>query len=121
MKTIKNIKELSKLVKTSKKYIICYMLLSLLISLVGIISPLLSAKQIVSITGNLFDQVIIYAIYIFILAIFRGLINLAIAYCSEKFSKIIVRQLQLDIACEILDIEVKNIDKHSNGLFIQRI
>ena len=121
MKTINNIKELSKLVKTSKKYIVIYMFLSILISLVGMVVPLISAMQLVSITNSLWDQVIMYAVFIFGLAIFRGLINLAIAYCSEKFSKIIVRQLQLDIAREILDIKIENIDKHSNGLFIQRM
>lgn len=121
MKTIKNIKKLSKLVKTSKKYIIIYMLLSLLISLVGIVGPILSAKQLVSITDGLWEQTVMVAILVFFLSIFRSLINLAISYCSEKFSKMIVRQLQLDIAKEILNIKVENIDKHSNGLFIQRM
>lgn len=120
-KTLKNIRDLSKLVKTSKKYVVVYMLLSGMISLVGVLGPILSARQLVSITGSLWDKTIIYSIFIFGLSFFRSLINLAIAYCSEKFSKVIVRQLQLDIAKEILDIKVEHIDKHSNGLFIQRM
>ena len=121
MKTIKNIKELSKLIKTSKKYIIIYMLLSLLISLVGIITPLLSARQLVSITTNNWINVILIALFIFLVSILRSIINLAIVYISEKFSKLIIRQLQLDMAKEILNIKVENLDKHSNGLFIQRM
>lgn len=121
MKTIRNIKELSKLVKTSKKYIISYILLSLLLSLVGIIVPFLSARQLVSITDGLWSQVIMYAVFIFAISIFRELINLAITYCSEKFSKVIMRQLQIDMAREILNIKVEHLDKHSNGLFIQRM
>lgn len=121
MKTIKNIKELSKLVKTSKKYIIIYILLSILLSSVGIIGPLLSARQLVSITGGLWNRVIMYALFIFGISIFRELIYLLITYCSEKFSKVIMRQLQIDMAKEILDIKVENLDKHSNGLFIQRL
>ena len=121
MKTIRNIKELSKLVKTSKKYIIIYMLLSLLLSVVGVITPLLSAKQLVGITDELWDQVIMYAVFIFLVAIFKELIYLAITFCTEKFSKIIIRQLQIDIATEILNIKVEHLDKHSNGLFIQRM
>lgn len=121
MKTLKNIKELSKFVKTSKKYIIIYILLSILLSTVGVITPLISAKQLVSITDSLWEQVILTAALIFLLDIFRSLINLAISYCSEKFSKIIIRQLQLDMANEILKTKVSNIDKHSNGLFIQRL
>ena len=121
MKTIRNIKELSKLVKTSKKYIIMYMLLSILISIVGVIGPLISAKQLVSITEGDWNQVVLIAVLIFFLSIFRSLINLAISFCSEKFSKIIIRRLQIDIASEILKIKVSNIDKHSNGLFIQRM
>ena len=101
MKTIRNIKELSKLVKTSKKYIIIYILLSILLSLVGIIGPLLSARQLVSITGGLWNQVIMYALFIFGISIFRELIYLSITYCSEKFSKVIMRQLQIDMAKEI--------------------
>ena len=121
MKTIRNIKGLSKLVKTSKKYIIMYMLLSILISVVGVIGPLISAKQLVGITEGNWNQVILIAVIIFLLSIFRSLINLAISFCSEKFSKIIIRRLQIDIASEILKIKVSNIDKHSNGLFIQRM
>lgn len=121
MKTIRNIKELSKLVKTSKKYIISYILLSLLLSLVGIMVPFLSARQLVSITDGLWNQVIMYAVFIFAISIFRELINLAITYCSEKFSKVIMRQLQIDMAREILNIKVEHLDKHSNGLFIQRM
>ena len=121
MKTIRNIKELSKLVKTSKKYIISYILLSLLLSLVGIMVPFLSARQLVSITDGLWNQVIMYAVFIFAISIFRELINLAITYCSEKFSKVIMRQLQIDMAKEILNIKVEHLDKHSNGLFIQRM
>ena len=121
MKTIRNIKELSKLVKTSKKYIIIFILLSILLSLVGIIGPLLSARQLVSITGGLWNQVIMYALFIFGISIFRELIYLLITYCSEKFSKVIMRQLQIDMVKEILDIKVENLDKHSNGLFIQRL
>lgn len=121
MKTIRNIKELSKLVKTSKKYIISYILLSLLLSLVGIMVPFLSARQLVSITDGLWNQVIMYAVFIFVISIFRELINLAITYCSEKFSKVIMRQLQIDMAREILNIKVEHLDKHSNGLFIQRM
>lgn len=121
MKTIRNIKELSKLVKTSKKYIIMYMLLSILISVVGVIGPMVSARQLVSITEGLWNDVILIAVLIFFLSIFRSLINLAITFCSEKFSKIIIRQLQIDIASEILKIKVSNIDKYSNGLFIQRM
>ena len=121
MKTIKNIKELSKLVKSSKKYIIMYILLSILISAVGIIGPLISAKQLVSITEGNWNQVVLIAVIIFILSIFRSLVNFAISFCSEKFSKIIIRRLQIDIASEILKIKVSNIDKYSNGLFIQRM
>ena len=121
MKTIRNIKELSKLVKTSKKYIISYIILSLLLSLVGIMVPFLSARQLVSITDGLWNKVIMYAVFIFAISIFRELINLAITYCSEKFSKVIMRQLQIDMAREILNIKVEHLDKHSNGLFIQRM
>ena len=121
MKTIKNIRELSKLIKTSKKYIIYYILLSILISIVGVISPILSANQLVNVTEGIWNKVIIYSVFIFFLAIFRGLINIAFTYVTEKFSKIIVRQLQIDLAKEMLDIKIENIDKHSNGLFIQRL
>jgi len=121
MKTLKNIKELSKFVSTSKKYIISYILLSILISIVGVVTPFLSAKQLLSISSGLLEQTIIYSVFIFLVYIFNCLIRFTITFCSEKFSKIIIRQLQLDIANEILKIKVENIDKKSNGLFIQRM
>ena len=121
MNTLKNIKELSKIISTSKKYIITYILLSLLISIIGLATPLLSALQLVNLTNGLWEQTIIYTIFFFFITIFQSIINFIIAFCTEKFSKIIIRQLQLDIANEILKIKIEHIDKHSNGLFIQRM
>ena len=114
MKTIRNIKELSKLVKTSKKYIIMYMLLSILISIVGVIGPLISAKQLVGITEGAWNQVILIAVLIFFLSILDTLIlsiSLAISICNlliiilENFSeqKLIAKLIRL------LNIDKKNI------------
>lgn len=121
MKTIGNIKKLITFTSGTRKYIIIYMFLTLLASILMTIIPVITSFQLVNLTEGVWDKVIIFSVAILIISIIRHLISLIISFCTEKFSKLIIRRIQVNIAEEILKIKVENIDKKSNGLFIQRL
>ncbi len=116
-----NLKKVSKFAKNQKKNIILFIIITLLISAIGIVVPMITSMQLVNLTGSLFDKTLFATILLFCIEIFRNIIN----YFNRKISQIFFREtmytLQTSIGKEILDIEVSSIDKHSTGTFTQRI
>lgn len=116
-----NLKKVSKFAKNQKKNIILFFIITLLISAIGIIVPMITSMQLVNLTGSLFDKALFATILIFCIEIFRNIVN----YFNRKISQLFFREtmykLQTSIGKEILDIEVSCIDKHSTGTFTQRI
>ena len=91
-------------------------------TIIGIIVPLLTAKQIVYFTSSLWKQLLIISIvilgvqaYICFAAMFFTRRN------SKYFQRGTMRKLQLKLGNEILKISQKDIDNNSSGMFIQRI
>ena len=91
-------------------------------TIIGIIVPLLTAKQIVYFTSSLWEQLLIISIvilgvqaYICFAAMFFTRRN------SKYFQRGTMRKLQLKLGNEILKISQKDIDNNSSGMFIQRI
>ena len=121
MKFISNFKKVYKYSHGYKRYIILYFIMSIILSLLGILVPAISAFQLVSLTNSLFDKVILATILIFGINVFIALVSFIEKYGSEKFSKYVISNIQLDLGKEILKINISDIDKHSNGLFIQRL
>jgi len=119
--TLKNIKVAYNFAKKQKKYIILYGLCSIILCAVGVLSPLLSAKQLIKLTDSLFLQLLGISFILFLVEILRNFIN----YANQKNSQIIFREtlidLQKELAEEILKIETKCVDDNSSGVFIQRL
>ena len=116
-----NLKKVSKFAKNQKKNIILFIIITLLISAIGIVVPMITSMQLVNLTGSLFDKALFATLLLFCIEIFRNIVN----YFNRKISQIFFREtmytLQTSIGKEILDIEVSSIDKHSTGTFTQRI
>ncbi len=116
-----NLKKVSKFAKNQKKNIILFIIITLLISAIGIVVPMITSMQLVNLTGSFFDKALFATLLLFCIEIFRNIVN----YFNRKISQIFFREtmytLQTSIGKEILDIEVSSIDKHSTGTFTQRI
>lgn len=121
MKFIRNFKKVLKYSKGCRKYLIIYFILSLLISLLGILVPYLTSLQLVNLTSGIWDKVILVSIFVFLVRIFNRIIGFFSSYATERFSRIVVSKVQLELGKELLSIKVEDIDKHSNGVFIQRL
>lgn len=119
--TLKNIKVAYNFAKKQKKYIVLYAICSAILCLIGLLSPLLAAQQLIKLTDSLFLQLLGISFVLFLVEISRNFIN----YANQKNSQIIFREtlidLQKDLAEEILKIETKCVDNNSSGVFIQRL
>lgn len=121
MKFFVNISKIYKYSYGCRKYIFLYFVVSIIVTLVGIVIPVVTSLQLVNLTGGLWDKVVIYSLCLFGLKIFSDFLNLIIGFASQKFSKIVVNKIQLEVGREILKLSLTDIDKHSNGVFIQRL
>ena len=119
--TLKNIK---KVYQYGKKQRIC-LVLEIVGSLIGIaISialPILTAKLIVSLTDNIYTQVLWTTIIILITNIIAELKTVLIRKNTQKFTKETTSNLQKVLGNEILRINQQNLDETSSGTFIQRM
>ena len=121
MKFINNFKKVYKYSYGYRRYIILYFIMSILISLCGVLIPAISAFQLVNFTNGIFDKVILATLVIFLINVFSAFIDFIEKFGSEKFSKYVISNIQFDLGREILKIRISDIDKNSNGLFIQRL
>jgi len=117
----KNIKRVYKYSYGSRKYIVVYLVLSFVIMVIGVVFPILSSLQLVNLTEGVWDKVIIYSLFSAFLSIFRNILDIISSISSRKFSKIVIAKIQIELGKEILQLELSDIDKHSNGVFMQRL
>jgi len=121
MKFIKNFKRVLKYSKGCRKYLIIYFILSFTMSLLGILVPYLTSLQLVNLTSGIWNKVILVSVFVFLVRVFNRVISFFSSYATERFSRIVVSKVQLELGKELLTIKVEDIDKHSNGVFIQRL
>ena len=91
-------------------------------TIIGIIVPLLIAKQIVYFTSSLWQQ--LFSISLVILIV-QAYISFAAMFFTRRNSKVFQRgtmkNMQMKLGGEILKISQKDLDSNSSGMFIQRI
>lgn len=119
--TFKLLKKAWPYARKYKKYIFLFMLLSVFLAAISVIVPIYSAQLILNITDGILGKVLVVAVTIFILEIFRNIVNYFTNQCAEKFYINSINDVQLDLAKETLDLEVKEIDAHSSGVFVDRL
>ena len=107
--------------KKQKSRIIAFVLCSFLHIVISVIVPIISAKIIINFTSNQLNQVLWMGLVLFIIELFRNLIN----YLCNYFSQVIYREtftdLQLNLGKEILSLTNSCLDHNSSGVFIQRL
>lgn len=119
--SIKNIKRMLPYMKESRKYLILYVVVSIIEAIIGAIIPLVSAKVILNITNGIIDQLILSSLTVFIISLIMYLSRLFKGLFYQKIYKITLMNLQIAVAKETLKLEVKEIDKASSGVFIDRL
>ena len=120
--TFSNIKKVYQYGKEYRKNLIGMIIAVISSTIIGIIVPLLTAKQIVYFTSNLWEQLLIISIVIFgtqayiaFAAMFFTRRN------SQYFTRGTMKKLQIKLGKEVLKISQNDMDKNSSGMLTQRI
>lgn len=120
--TIKNIKKVYQYGKEYKKNLIEMIIAVISSTIIGIIVPLLTAKQIVYFTSSLWQQLLIISVVIFVV---QAYISFAAMFFTRRnshfFQRGTMKNLQMKLGKEILKISQNDLESNSSGMFIQRI
>jgi len=118
---IKNLKFTWKYVKYQKKSLIKFTFTELISIIISIVVPILSARAIIFLTDNSFNQLVLVAIAIFLIENARNLVH----YFGDKYTQTMYREtlirLQCDLGANMLMLDNNTLDKNSSGVFIQRL
>lgn len=108
--------------KSAKKPLIFMTLTTISTSAIGIFEPIVNARIISNIMNMTIDKALIFAVILLILLLLRTLLRHLddIAYL-KGINKKIFTSIRKDMIDAILDMKVKNFDKHESGEFIERL
>ena len=121
METFTNIKKVYGYGKKYKKALICQLICCIFFITFNIILPIITAKQLVYLTDNLFHQLFIATLMVLIINIVTHFFRVLLRRNTQIFFRGTTRDLQIDLGKEILKIEVSEVDKNSTGSFVQRL
>ncbi len=116
-----NFKKTWDYVKEDKKYIILFLLFSLILCGISVITPLLSAKMLLFLTNGLFRDLINITLIALIVELIRKLFNFLYNILFHKYSLKATSRIQVKIAKETMKLETAELDSNSSGVFIDRI
>lgn len=119
--SINYMKKAYKYMENNKKLFIIYVFLSIFIGIIGAIIPLISAQVVIKIQDELWVQLVLVALCY----VSMKMLSSIVGYLSSKVSRIFYREtylnLQVEVARSIVDLETKEIDQNSSGVFIDRL
>jgi len=119
--TIQNFKKSWKYIKNQKGKLFLCLFFSLMLTLISVIVPLMSAKVIMSITNSEFKTLLILGGLVMGIEITRNISRYFYNSMFGKYMMEIVLELQCALASETLSLEVEELDKKSSGVFIDRL
>ena len=118
---LKNVKKTWIYVKECKLNLIGYASVSIIEAILGAILPIIAAKIILNITSGLIPQLVLSALAVLLFEIVLYTMFFFKGYLYQKIYQKTLVNLQVAVARETLNLEIKEIDKSSSGLFIDRL
>ena len=119
--TFKNLKRVYQYGREYKKNLIVFTIISVVFVIVNIIWPIIGAKQLIYLTSNLYEQLIIASLVILGLDVILNILHWFLRRNTQVFFRGTTKNLQLEVSNAILKMELSDIEKKSSGTFIQRI
>ena len=108
-------------IKKQKKIVIPMLILSIILSLIGVLTPILSAKLLLNLSNKALDKLLNIALFIFLVEATRNIISFTFNLISEKCMTKIITEVRLEMLRETFRIETSETDKNNTGIFIDRI
>ncbi len=120
--TIKNIKRVYQFGKEYRKNLFGMFFAVFSSTVINIILPLFTAKQIVYFTSSLWQQLLIVSLVIFVVQAYISFVAMFFTRRnSQHFLRGTIKNLQIKLGREILKINQKDLDNTSSGIFTQRM
>lgn len=116
-----NLKRTWKYIKKAKFDLVFYVVVSIVEAIISAIMPLVSAKIILNITNAILEQLILSSLVVLGLDVLIYICYFLKGLFYQKIYRKTLINIQEDVAREILKLEVSEIDKHTSGLFINRL
>ncbi len=119
--TWRYLKKTYKYAKKERKYLIFFLIGCIVICGIEAVIPLFSARQIITLTNGLFDQVIIATLLIFLLEMSFNVIRFVNNVFFWKYFYALRKNIQLKLVSETLKITTDTLNQNSSGVFTERI
>lgn len=116
-----NLKKTWIYIKQAKLNLFGYIFVSIIEAIISAVIPLLSAKVILNISNGIIEQLIYSALTVFIIELILYILFYFKGFFYQKIYQKTLISMQKSLAKEILNLEVEEIDKHTSGLFIDRL
>ncbi len=107
-----NLKMSWRFIKNKKKTLFLMAVLSIILSVISVFLPILSAQLLLKLTDGLLEELLGVAVFIFIIESCRNVVSFFLQRVTE---------VQMEMFAQTLRIETSEIDKNSSGTFIDRI
>ena len=108
-------------VKEEKPYFVLLAILSLVLAGIGFILPLFSAQLLLKLTDGLLKDLMLVAIIIFFIEIFRNIVAYFFRIVFELYSIKATTNAQIKMFEETLKIKTSEIEDNTTGMFVDRI
>ena len=104
-----------------KKIFITYIFLNILMCVLGAVVPLFTAQQLLKLTDGLLNDLFKISILVLGIQMMMNIIRYFSRKNAHRFFHLVSKDVQVDLAQEVMEIECKDLDKHSSGVFIDRL
>ena len=119
--TLLNLKKSYKFVKNNKRNLIACIIISILNIPVSIISPILSARIILDLNGELYHDLLSVATFILVVYSIQHLLGFFTRVLYKKYMVNVTYGIQKELVNETFELEVSNFDKYGTGVFSDRL
>lgn len=119
--TKKNIRISWKYFKNNKRSLILVILTSVIFMPMSIINPMLSARMILDLNGELYSDLIKVALFIFVVRIIEDILRFVSRIVYEKFTTIVNYSIQKEVMLETFKLSTICYDDNGTGVFIDRL
>lgn len=118
---IKNLKSTYKYAKAGRKYLLLFLIINIILTVISVVVPIFTAKRLVALTNSVWNRLFIIIFVIFVLEIFRNISRYFCNYAYNKFYYDVRRNMQLELTRETLRLTQTELNTNSSGVFIERI
>ena len=118
---IKNLKSTYKYAKSGRKYLFFFFIANILLTVISVIVPVLSAKRLLALTNGAFEKLLVFIFLIFLIEITRNIVNYVSVNIYNKFYYGIRKNFQIELTRETLKLTENELNTNSSGVFIERI